>query len=444
VLVALTAALALGPGAAVAAAPATGVIAQKHGRAGCISSTGARGACARGRAFARVRGIAISADGKSAYVASPIDGLAVLDRAAAGGALTQKAGRAGCVRDDGHGCTQSTSAGSEYAVVVSADGRSVYSAGLFGVSVFDRDPASGALEQKAGDAGCFDAEWPYCTPAPSIDFPDAVAISPDGLNLYVGSLSHSVTVFDRDATGALRAKAGRDGCLSANGSGGRCARGGFPDVEAITISPDGHNLYVASASGITVFDRAPGGALRRKPGPAGCVTESGSRGRCANGKALKDASSTAISSDGRSLYVTSVASHAVAVFDRDPATGALAQKRGRAGCFSDSGTGGRCTNAKALRAAAEVAISPDGLSVYVAGIDAVSTFDRNATTGTLRQKRGRAGCVADGGLRGICAAAKALRWPDWLAVGPEGGSVYVGTTLSNSVAIFDRRLPAGR
>ena len=50
-LVCLGAALALGPGAAVAVAPATGVIVQKHGRAGCISKNGTGGLCARGRAL---------------------------------------------------------------------------------------------------------------------------------------------------------------------------------------------------------------------------------------------------------------------------------------------------------------------------------------------------------------------------------------------------------
>ena len=434
------AALALGPGAAVAAAPVTGLIAQKQGRAGCISASGTAGACARGRVLESVAGIALSADGRSAYVASPIDGIAVLDRDRATGALTQKAGRAGCLSDLDVSCKASIASSAEYAVAVSPDGISVYAAGLDGLSIFDRDPASGALTQKPGKSGCIDRTYEDCTRNPSIDWPQTVTISPDGLNVYVNTDGEGrVVIFDRDATGALRPKAGRDGCVSADGSGGRCTRGGFADALSIAVSPDGRNVYVGSANGVTVFDRVPGGTLRRMPGRPGCVTDSGSGGRCANGKALSGHSSVTISPDGRSLYVTFLASHVVAVFDRDPATGALTQKRGLAGCISDTGSGGRCTNGKALRKTRHVAISADGLSVYVAGDEAISIFDRDAATGTLRQKRGRAGCVSETGLRGICANGKALRQPQWLTVSPEGKNVYAGARLSNAVATFDRR-----
>ncbi len=131
-LVCLAATLALGPGAAVAVAPATGVIAQKQGRAGCVSLSGTGGACARGRALESPAAIAVSADGRNAYVASPIDGIAVFDRDLTTGALTQKAGRAGCMSDFEETCRETLSAGSEYAITVSPDGRSVYSAGLNG------------------------------------------------------------------------------------------------------------------------------------------------------------------------------------------------------------------------------------------------------------------------------------------------------------------------
>ena len=102
-------------------------------------------------------------------------------------------------------------------------------------------------------------------------------------------------------------------------------------------------------------------------------------------------------------------------------------------------SGGRCTNGKALDEAQHVAVSADGLSVYVGGDEAISIFDRNAASGTLRQKRGRAGCVAETGLRGTCADGKALRQPEWLTLSPDGKSVYVAAGRSHAVAIFDRR-----
>ena len=76
------------------------------------------------------------------------------------------------------------------------------------------------------------------------------------------------------------------------------------------------------------------GELSQKPGTAGCVSETGTGGACQNGKALEDALGVAASPDGKSVYVASFASDAVAVFDRDPGTGALSQKPGTAGCVS--------------------------------------------------------------------------------------------------------------
>ena len=72
-----------------------------------------------------------------------------------------------------------------------------------------------------------------------------------------------------------------------------------------------------------------------------------------------------MSPDGRSAYVASFFSSAVDVFDRDTATGALVQKAGAAGCIADTPTAG-CTDGRSLAGPRGVAVSPDGLSVYVA------------------------------------------------------------------------------
>jgi len=71
------------------------------------------------------------------------------------------------------------------------------------------------------------------------------------------------------------------------------------------------------------------GELSQNPGTAGCVSETGTGGACQNGKALQAAIGVAASSDGQSLYVASSSSDAVAVFDRDPLSGALTQKGAR-------------------------------------------------------------------------------------------------------------------
>ena len=84
-----------------------------------------------------------------------------------------------------------------------------------------------------------------------------------------------------------------------------------------------------------------------------------------------------VSPDGTSVYATSSTSGAVVVFDR-AADGTLTQKAGIAGCISDTGTAGACTDGTAIDGALSVTVSPDGTSVYAASenSDAVVVFDR--------------------------------------------------------------------
>jgi DNA-binding beta-propeller fold protein YncE len=64
--------------------------------------------------------------------------------------------------------------------------------------------------------------------------------------------------------------------------------------------------------------RRPGrwGELSHKSGTAGCVSETGTGGACQDGTALEDAVGVAPSPDGKNLYVASLDSGAVRVFDR--------------------------------------------------------------------------------------------------------------------------------
>ena len=105
----------------------------------------------------------------------------------------------------------------------------------------------------------------------------------------------------------------------------------------------------------------------------------GGRARgCADGRALEGAASLAVSRDGRNVYVAAAASNAVAILRRDPRTGALRQLAGKAGCISETGTGGACRDGTGLWGAAAVAVPPDGRHAYAAGFfsSAVSIFSR--------------------------------------------------------------------
>ena len=91
-------------------------------------------------------------------------------------------------------------------------------------------------------------------------------------------------------------------------------------------------------------------------------------GPCADGHGLAGPWEVAVSPDGKSVYAASFGSHAVARFNRNTTTGAIGQPAGAAGCISDTGAG-PCADGHGLDFAEGVAVSPDGKSVYVASDD---------------------------------------------------------------------------
>lgn len=248
------------------------------------------------------------------------------------------------------------------------------------------------------------------------------------------------------AQGKLTQLSGTDGCVSETGTSGACADGkALDDPRSVVVSPDGKHAYAVarSSDAVAVFSRnATTGKLTQLSGIQGCVSETGSGGACTDGKALDGARSVAISPNGASVYVGSQSSHAIAVFSRNATTGALTQLSGTAGCVSDSGSGGDCADGKALLSAQSVAVSPDGASVYAVTGAAVAAFSRNTSTGALTQLSGTDGCVSDTGNGGICVDGKGLKSPWAVTVSPDGESAYVAVT-SGGVAAFSRNTSSG-
>jgi DNA-binding beta-propeller fold protein YncE len=380
------------------------------------------------------------------------------------GQLTQLAGTAGCVSENGSAgsCTNGKALDGVSSVAVSPDAKSVYatSNNWDAVAVFERNATSGALTQLAGNAGCVSENGgaPFgetCTDGKALQQAQSVAVSPDGTSVYVASISRvsenrgSVAVFGRNTTsGALTQLAGTAGCVSQTGSGGECTDGmALGSPRWVAVSPDGKSVYVASgnSSAIAIFNRdTTSGALTQLGGTAGCVSEDGSGGQCADGKALGGTGSVAVSPDGKSVYATSF--DAVAAFRRNTTTGGLTQlvgPAGMAGCWSESGSGGLCRDGKALEGARSVAASPDGKNVYVIAAAAVAVFSRDATNGVLSQLAGEAGCMYEGGYPGVCRTARTLVNPATGAVSPDGKSVYVASPGSDAVAVFNRNTSGG-
>ncbi|HEY0345488.1 MAG TPA: hypothetical protein VGC59_12605 [Solirubrobacteraceae bacterium] len=387
--------------------PRSGVLAAKGGTGGCASRDGTAGGerarrlqgassalarartCATGRGLFGVTDVALSPDGRNAYVGSA-EGLAIFDIAVPGG-LTQKRGVAGCLTRIGidrttgrRSCARARGLEAVSSVTVSPDGRTVYVTTV-DVLAFRRNPRTGVLTQIAGRGGCVAATragegGADCVADPAVEGATSLALSSDGRYAYAASGSDpgsagAVAVLHRErSTGALTPLAGRSGCISPAAD---CVHAtGLRGAAAVATSPDGANAYVVSFLGcaVGVFDRdAASGALVQKRGVAGSATQHGDSGACDNRHTAQGSGAAGgdltVSPDGRTVFVTARAG--VAMYARGPG-GALRY----AGCVSDNGEG-TCEDVRALNAPTAPVVSPDGRNLYVAafGGDAIDAFD---------------------------------------------------------------------
>jgi DNA-binding beta-propeller fold protein YncE len=218
--------------------------------------------------------IAISRDGRNAYVAST-DGI---DRYAIGirGRLTRKEQ----TNVDQFEPTD---------LAITPDGKRLYASGLWSrkIVVFDIGPG-GQLT-------------PGAVPETRVEGPGRIVVSPDGHSLYATvELGSVVLQFDIGADGALTPKL-------------PTGRYTGPSPIGVTMSPDGRSLYAVSVETGTVaqFDVGAGGTLEPKT-PASVPA----------GYAAID---IVLSPDGRSAYVTNQGDDTVSQYDVGP-TGGLTPK----------------------------------------------------------------------------------------------------------------------
>jgi DNA-binding beta-propeller fold protein YncE len=308
--------------------------------------------------------------------------------------------------------------------------------------------STGDLRQLKGASGCInDDALTGCADGRALTNANGVAVSPDGMSVYVASFtSHAVAIFDRvlsgERYGKLKQKPGTAGCISLSGDPG-CATGvALLGAASIVVSPDGKNVYVAAFGGhaIAIFDRDTSGGpthgeLTQKAIPDGCVALSNAS--CNPAVAISGPISVAVSPNGASVYVASPGSDSLTTFDR-AVDGTLTQKAGPDGCTTEVLVAG-CTDGKALNGAQSVAVSPNGGSVYVASADSdgIAIFDR-AADGVVTQKSGLDGCVTDDGSAATCVDGLGLNSSSSVAVSPDGRHVYATSTFVSTVTIFNR------
>ena len=421
---------------------------------GCISEGGS-GTCTDGDLLDGAFSVAVSKDGRNAYVAL-IDGAAVaaLARDPKTGALMQLASPQGCIGDTHAGlCAAGRGLVAPVAVAISNDGKNVYVVSsqrdpvpISALVVLARDVKTGALTQLPGESGCISADVAGCAGGIALRGGTSVAVTKNGLNVYLASEQGTVAVFVRDPkTGALTQLAEPNGCVSPDGSGGHCIQGHALDgAHGIAVSSDDANVYVAAerSQAVALFARnKKTGAIAQIPDVAGCFSEGGSGGLCWDGVGLGGPTAVAVSPDGKEVYLVSPSSNEVAVLGRDTRSGILFQLPPPQGCISEDGSGGWCTTGHALRQPFSVAVSPDDWHVYVGARDddAVAVFAQNKQSGVLTQLSSPQACISDVDSAGLCTLGRALGDPRSVTVSRDGKNVYVAAQGSKAVAVLKRR-----
>ena len=424
-----------------------------------------------------VTDIKISPDGKNAYaIASSSNAIAVFDRNATTGALTLKTGTAGCFANasiSGQSCTVITGLlDVPQALTISPDGKNVYAVASSSNTLisFDRNTTTGALTQKSGTDGCLsNASLSTCTTwLDGLFHVGAVTVSPDGKTVYAvadiqgGSGAGMVTAFPRDSTTGTLSAAGSTCVASAADIQARCvvSAGVFELTAAATkvvVSPDGRNAYLNArfSNSLVIFDRdTTTGALTLKSGADGCVANVALGACTVLTNYMPSPLAVSISPDGANVYVDAGGSgdeiDTVLVFSRNATTGALTKLTGASGCLA-SAVLNDCTviNPAAQPArnfdSRNVAISPDGLSAYVASFNwnMLLAFDRSTTTGALTLKSGAAGCFSDAAMAPCTTTTNLLYAVNPVVISPDGRNVYTGSAFTSNpnVAVFARAQP---
>jgi DNA-binding beta-propeller fold protein YncE len=449
----LAAAFSLGPDGATALV-VYGPLRELHGNGGCLrdpsDQTANQNCLGAAAGLSGAQAVAVSPDGRSVYVAAGED-VVELARDGATGALRPALSPStfSCIGAGASSpcATKDPSLSGADALAVSADSRFVYvgSSNTATVSAFHRGRNGVLLPLARSLAGAKRSSYFGCLAGvplagipqsscadrvPALNGVDALAMSPDGRELYAVSSglepgTDSLVTLQRDPrSGGLRPLPGTRGCVQSLPGRGCPPVAGLEGASAITISPDGRFVYVASevSGAVRGFKRnRTTGVLTPLLGRGGCVS-SGNRAAgdvsCEErAPELGGARSIAVSPDGREVYVAAFGPGAVVVLGRNPSSGVLSVHR--SSCLQVASDASCPTGLIFLRGAAALAMGPHGrfIDVVSEGGNSLVQLLRDPIYGTLT-------LASD-----IPLAEDPLSGPVAIALSPRGGSVYVASPL---------------
>jgi hypothetical protein len=300
--------------------------------------------------------------------------------------------------------------------------------------------APGSLAQLGGSDSCIAAGESECptTNGDGLSGSGDVAVSPDGQNVYVlGQNDDAIAEFTRNTDGSLS----QIGCIADIHADGTCdstSADGLVGPEAIAISPNGDNVYVAARDDdgnddIAEFSVNDDGSLTE----LGCIAESSDTSNCEshNASGLQEvAVALAISPDGDNLYAADEDGEAIAEFAVN-SDGTLSQLS-ETPCIQDANADSEeCgSTANGISEVNGIVVSPDGQSVYTSGFvnddnedGTIAELTRNSD-GSLSQDD-PVDCVEDPALEdeGCGSTAVGIDGISQPVMSPDGKNLYTAS-----------------
>jgi DNA-binding beta-propeller fold protein YncE len=357
--------------------------------------------------------------------------------AATAGGLKQLTGTKGCIVDEASvptGCEDVRAMQNIGDVAVSPDGENAYVTSIDrdAIVVFDRDATTGALTQKPSITGCVTSNPGFSgpdscnlvAPAEILDGAHGVAVSPDGANVYVASAaSGRLTGFNRAG----------DGTLTLNNFSN--FSGSSHPISSVAVSPDGATVYLGGTGNggqVAQYRREPGGAITF----INCWAVSACPQSAPNLGPVRDVE---VSPDNKELLVATGA--ALLGWDRvtaaGPTQGNLTPSGSVNRCVSATTLSGTCQAQPAMVELRNLAFADGGARLLVASDFSLSQVNRNPTTNDLApDTTGNcfsypasvfAGCTPVPGGN-CCTDFYPARE---VAATPNGDNVYLGTKAPN-------------
>ncbi|HEX8121055.1 MAG TPA: Calx-beta domain-containing protein [Solirubrobacteraceae bacterium] len=352
-------------------------------------------------------------------------------------------------------------------VAVTPDGKSAYVVSSSGggtgntgsLATFARNPSTGALSFDR----CVKDETSTEPCAANVTLlAGASSVIATNTHVYVASTSEdAVVAFGRNtSTGALTRIAGTTGCVSETGNGGTCEDGaGLDGVDFLVLSPDGENIYALSSSGgtiaVLVRNTTNGTITQPNPGTNGCyrgsqsgASDCGPSGVGGTTAGINNPVAADVSEDGDHVYVVSHDSGTLVGFVRDQTDGTLSFVECFRGTTStDVGCPATAGGLNAPTDVEEVTSGGGHANVYVisgtgtSGLGStIAEFDRDTGTGELTFDECAADNESSEGVPTSCTAPDVFGLQDATSITarPNDAQLYVTSRGDDAVAVLNR------